>query len=66
MDYLGDPDLDERIILKLITQKQSVDWDEVVQDNVKWRTLLGSIKGLKFLGQLCYYELFKKNSTAWS
>jgi hypothetical protein len=41
-DYLGDPGVDERIILRWIFRKWDVDWIELAQDRDMWQALVNA------------------------
>jgi hypothetical protein len=47
--HWGDPDADERIILRWIFRKLEgrVDWMELAQDRDRWRALVSTIKNLR-------------------
>jgi hypothetical protein len=48
-DYLGDPGVDWRIILKWILKKcdGSMDWIELAQYTDRWRTLVNAVMNLR-------------------
>ena len=50
-DHLGDPGVDERIILRWIFRKWDVcggmDWIELAQDRDSWRTLVNAAMNLR-------------------
>jgi hypothetical protein len=55
-DHLGDPDVDGRIILKLIFKKWdgsmdwielAQDWIELAQDRDRWRALVNAVMKLR-------------------
>ena len=49
-DYLGDPGVDGRIILRWIIKKWDVggmDWIEVAQDRDRWRALVNAVMNLR-------------------
>jgi hypothetical protein len=48
-DHLGDPGIDERIILKWIfkTWDGVMDWIELAQDRDRWRALLNEVMNLR-------------------
>jgi hypothetical protein len=48
-DYLGDPGVDGRIILKWIFKKWdgSMDWIELAQDRDRWRALVNAVMNLR-------------------
>jgi hypothetical protein len=48
-DRLGDPGVDERIILKLIFKKWDggMDWIELAQDKDRWRAVLNAVMNLR-------------------
>jgi hypothetical protein len=48
-DYLGDPGVDGRIILKCIFKKWNwggMDWIGLAQDRDRWRTLVNAVMNL--------------------
>jgi hypothetical protein len=49
-DYLGDPGVDGRIILKWIFKKWNgvMDWIELAQDRDRWRALVNAVMNLRF------------------
>jgi hypothetical protein len=48
-DHLGDPGVDERIILKWIlnTWDEGMDWIELAQDRDRWRALVNAVMNLQ-------------------
>jgi hypothetical protein len=48
-DYLGDPDVDGRIILKWILKKLDggMDWIELAEDRDRWRALVNALMNLR-------------------
>jgi hypothetical protein len=47
---LGDPSIDERIILRWVFRKWNVggmDWIELVQDRDRWRALVNKVMNLR-------------------
>ena len=46
---MGDPGVDERIILKFIFMKENVgvDWIELAQDKDRWRALVTAVMNLR-------------------
>jgi len=49
-DHLGDPGIDERIILTWIFRKWDVggvDWIEMVRDRDRWRALVNAVMNLR-------------------
>jgi hypothetical protein len=48
-DHLGDPGVDERIILKWIlnTLDGGMDWIELAQDRDRWRALVNAVMNLR-------------------
>ena len=49
-DYLGDPGIDGRIILRRIFKKWdgSMDWIDLVRDRNKWRAFVNAVMNLLF------------------
>jgi hypothetical protein len=45
--HLGDPGVDERIILRWIFRKWNVDWIELAQDRGRWRVLVNAVMNLR-------------------
>ena len=47
-DHLGDPGVDERIILRWIFRKYGdMDWIELAQDRERWRALVNEVMNLR-------------------
>jgi hypothetical protein len=48
-DYLGDPGVDGRIILKLIFKKWDgdMDWIELAQDRDRWRAVVNAVMNFR-------------------
>jgi hypothetical protein len=48
-DYLGDPGVDGRIILKWICKKSDggMDWIELAQDRDRWRAVVYAVMNLR-------------------
>jgi hypothetical protein len=48
-DYLEEPDLDGRIILKLIFERLDggIDWIDMVQGRDRWRTIENGVMNLR-------------------
>jgi hypothetical protein len=49
VDHLGDPGIDERIILKCIFKKWDggMDWIELAEDRDRWRGLVNAVMNLR-------------------
>jgi hypothetical protein len=49
-DYLGDPGIDVRIILKWIFKKWDggTDWIELAQDRDRWRAVVNAVMNFRF------------------
>jgi hypothetical protein len=49
-DYLGDPGVDGRIILRWVFRQEvgcgGIDWIELVQERDRWRTLVNAVINL--------------------
>jgi hypothetical protein len=48
-DHLKDPGVDGTIILKWTTEKWNggMDWIDMVQDRIRWRTLVNAVMNLQ-------------------